>query len=325
MEAEAATGSGPRSGWVLRLARAEASCPFFVAMHLPERRRAVLLRLPPGTVPPARQWPRCRGLEPVAVEMEGAPHVGVALKEPRFGDVFAALAEDLLRRIELAGSQEAQAVEFLGQLARWQKFLAVAREGLSAEAQRGLWGELHFLREHLLPILGVSAVAGWTGGQAAHQDFCHAATAIEVKTTLAKQPQIVRINSERQLDDTAWAALFLHVTSLDERESGGESLPELVATLRRRHAEAPAARELLEEGLLAAGYLDHHADRYDTGYVVRSQTLLRVTSGFPRITERELSPGIGNVSYGLAVASAEPFRVAPEALREALARAEPTP
>jgi hypothetical protein len=34
---------------------------------------------------------------------------------------------------------------------------------------------------------------------------------VEVKTTAAKQPQSVRITSERQLDDTGVGALFLHV------------------------------------------------------------------------------------------------------------------
>jgi hypothetical protein len=53
----------------------------------------------------------------------------------------------------------------LGQLVRWQKFLAASVEGLSDEAQRGLWGELHCLRERLLPALGAAAVAGWKGGR----------------------------------------------------------------------------------------------------------------------------------------------------------------
>ena len=41
---------------------------------------------------------------------------------------------------------------------------------MSIEAQRGLWGELHVLRVHLLPALGAAAtVAGWKASAAARR------------------------------------------------------------------------------------------------------------------------------------------------------------
>lgn len=124
------------------------------------------------------------------------------------------------------------AAELLGRLRRWQQFLTAARDLLSIEAQRGLWGELHVLRTHLLPALGAAAtVVGWKASAAAHQDFQFSGGAVEVKTTAAKQPQSVRITSERQLDDTGVGALYLHVVVVDEREvessrRGNEALTE---------------------------------------------------------------------------------------------------
>ncbi len=41
----------------------------------------------------------------------------------------------------------------------------------------------------------------WRGPEPAHQDFQFTSGAVEVKATAAKQPQSVRITSERQLDD----------------------------------------------------------------------------------------------------------------------------
>jgi hypothetical protein len=310
LEEDAAAGKTGTAGWLLRLARPAAACPLFVGVELASRRRTVLLKLPSNTMPSRRLWPRSKGLEPLAVAVEGNAHFGVALKEPRFADVFTALAEDLVRRVIEAATPETQARAFLGQLARWQKFLSASFEGLSEEAQRGLWGELYFLREHLLPALGAAAVNGWRGGERAHQDFQFEPGAVEVKTTLAKQPQIVRITSERQLDDTTWPALFLNVIALDVRVGSGETLPAMVSSLRASLLGEPAAQEQFEDELLAVGYLDSQAARYiERGYKVRSVHFFRVGPKFPSLVEADMPPGVGDANYGLSVAACKPFLV----------------
>ena len=317
LEADAAAGKTGASGWLLRLARPTAACPLFVALELASRRRAVLLRLPSASVPARRHWPRCKGLEPLAVELDGGAHFGVALKEPRFADVFTALTEDLVRRVANAVDPAAQTRAFLGQLSRWQKFLSASTEGLSEEAQRGLWGELYFLREHLIPAIGSSALAGWKGPERAHQDFQFPCGAVEVKTTLAKQPQVIRITSERQLDDSQWPSLFLFVVALDSRENGGESLSTLIASLRTLFKTDKMVEEQFEDALLVAGYLDTHAFRYaEPGYLVRSEKTFRVNHGFPRVIEEGLPIGIGDVNYGLAITACAAFSLEPATLKK---------
>ena len=248
----------------------------------------------------------------------------MALKVARHADVFTALAEDLARRITAAPDTTAKIVALIGGLARWQKFLSASFEGLSEEAQRGLWGELHFLREHLLPTVGAAAVNNWKGGERAHQDFQFESSAVEVKTTLAKQPQVVRITSERQLDDSAWASLFLNVIALDVRDGSGETLPAMVASLRAKLAADTAAREQFEDELLMTGYLDAHAARYaDHGYMVRAVGFFRVGPKFPRLVEVDMPAGVGDASYALSVAACEPFKVKPDRVEAAVA-ASPT-
>jgi hypothetical protein len=252
------------------------------------------------------------------VELEGHAYFGVALREMRFADVFAALAEDLAQRIEAAPASEAVAV-FAGRLARWRRFLAAAAEGLGEEARRGLWGELHLLLEVLLPVLGEVTASGWKGPHAAHQDFQFPGAWIEVKTTVAKQPQAVRITSERQLDDTHAPALFLHVLALETVEGGATTLPELVARVRTALSLWPHAREQFEDGLLAARYLDFHAARYQgQGYAVRREDTFRVGPSFPRIIESDLPSGVGDTSYRLSLAACERFSVPLAALVSAL-------
>ena len=334
IEAEAGRG-GSAIGWLTRLARSDAKCRLSVGVETSSRRRGLLLRVARVAIPSRNRWPSCRGLELFARRLSGdgaaEATLGVVLKEPRFADVFTALAEDLARRVTEAGSATAQVKTLLGQLARWQKFLAASAEGLSMEEQRGLFGELHVLRAHLVPAFGsLPAVNGWRAPQAAHQDFQFATGAVEVKTTVAKQPQSVRITSERQLDGTGIAALFLHVVVLDEREvdaargGAGETLPALVGDLRRRLAAEAGALETFDDHLLDAGYFDAHAPRYEgRRYCLRRELTFRIGRGFPRLVERDLPEGVGDVSYALSLAACREFSVAPEEMTAGLAAAGP--
>lgn len=319
LEAEA-VGS---ASWRLQLARPIKGHPLFVAVE--GAKRALLLRVPASAIPPRHQWPACTGLEVLAVQLGNHAHLGVALREPRFGDVFSALAEDLARRVEQEASEPVQAVAVLiGQLARWQRFLAATAAGLGAEAQRGLWGELHCLHTHLLPLVGGAAVNAWKGPDGAHQDFQFSNAWIEVKTTLAKQPQTVRVTSERQLDDTRAPLLFLHVLMLEAQADGPVTLPVLVAQVRAALVAWPAVREPFEDALLAARYLDLHASRYAaTGYAVRQTEDFQIGQGFPRIIEADLPPGVGDASYQLSLAACAAFIADPTALAAALAAPPP--
>jgi len=304
MDEDIAAGAAPPAGWSLRLARPATHCPLFVAIELTTRRRAVLLQLPVDSVPSRWRWPRCKGLDPLMLRIEGKEHFGVVLKEERFKDVFTSLVEDLIRRLSETVNPVEQASAFVGQLSRWQKFLSASSEGLADEEQRGLWGELKFLRDQLCPILGPRSVRGWKGPEHAHQDYQFEAGAIEVKTTLAKQPQVVKITSERQLDGAAWPILILCVIALEVRELAGETLPQMVASLRTLLASNSEAQGQFEDKLLLAGYQDAHAVAYmDRGYIIRTETFLQIREGFPMLVERNLPAGIGNVCYGLTVAA----------------------
>ncbi len=318
-------GDARAGTWALRLAKPDPACPLHVGLELGTGRRGLLLQVERRLVPAKRVWPACRGLEVLAVPTGGRDALfGVALKDNRQADVFTVLAEDLARRVTEPGSPTARVSALLGGLARWQKFLAALLEGLTDEQQRGLWGELYFLRGRLLPALGAAAVNGWKGGEHAHQDFQLAGGAVEVKTALAKEPQTVRITSERQLDPRRWPALFLHVLALDVREAD-ETLPAMVGSIRSVLSRDTAGLERFEDELLQYGYLDAHAPSYvGRGYVVRSAKFFRVGPKFPCLVEADLPAGVGDVKYGLNVGACEPFKVKPDAVVAALtAGAEP--
>ena len=178
-----------------------------------------------------------------------------------------------------------------------------------------LWRAVH-PAQSLDARLGEAAVMGWRAPKASHQELPFGTGAIEVKTTSAKQPQVVRITSERQLDPTGIAALFLHIVIVDEREveglssAVGQSLPALVEDVRAGLRENPLAKEAFEDALLDAGYLKVHSDNYANRYfAVRDQLTCRVKLGFPSIVEKDLPNGTGNIAYDLSLVACKPFLV----------------
>ncbi len=312
MEAEADDGA-----WLTRRVTTQVGLSLLVALEPTSRIRTLLLPVPRVALPARREWPECRGLELISVTLSSKPHLGVRLRDPACADVFTALAQDVAPRVAAANGAKKAATELLGHLRRWQQFLTATRDGLSIEEQRGLWGELHVLRAHLLPTLSAAAtVAGWNASAAAHQDFQFSSGAVEVKTTAAKQPQSIRITSERQLDDTGVGALFLHVVVVDERDvpSGGsvpgQSLPVLIAAVRTQLSADMGALTSFNERLLDRGWLDAHASRYEgPRWTVRGERTYQVRRGFPRLVEVDLPVGVGDVNFAVSLAACEPFAV----------------
>jgi hypothetical protein len=72
------------------------------------------------------------------------------------------------------------------------------------------------------------------------------------------------------------------------------------------------------DALRLAGYLDVQASMYATGYAVRALQLFRVGPGFPRLLERDLPPGVGDVRYTVALAACQEFEVSTAELHAAL-------
>ena len=150
--------------------------------------------------------------------------------------------------------------------------------------------------------------AAWTGPTGRNQDFQLPGAAIEVKTSSGKEPQTIVISSERELDDTGTGRLILAHFSLDERRGGsGESLNTLVDRTRAAVTDA-AARSLLDDLLVRAGYLRAPARPVRRAPVHRPQAaLLARHRDFPRITEADLRPGVGDCEYRISTAGLEQY------------------
>lgn len=287
----------------------------FIAVQHPDGRRMLTLRIgkqaASGALRQLHSLPRTRGLEmQFAAVDDDSSELRVLLTADDLREVFSPLASDIALTAQAATGPVEAVLAAAERFEHWRHMLQnIAEAGLTPESRRGLFGEVTVLRDHLLPAMpGADAVRAWTGPTAANQDFQLPGTAIEVKASSGKEPQTIVISNERELDEQGTAQLILTHMSLDERRGGnGESLNTAVDGTRAAVADV-GARAALDDLLVRAGYLAHQRSLYDEPrYTLRRQRFWHVTGGFPRVTEADLRPGVGDCQYRISTAGLDAY------------------
>jgi len=304
------------SGYITRRILPELKYDIYLAVERPDNKRLLMIRIKRSSVARNIVYPsfNCFEIRSVILPNDDSDRFAIQLilAKPAYEDIFTALVEDIINKLASIQEEQNAIAEFIARLQRWQKFLEKHdRNRLSQMVQQGLYGELWFLRQIVIPQLGCDrGVESWTGARGSQQDFQFEHCAVEVKTTATKKHQIIAIASEKQLDDTGIANLVLLHLSLDIRKVTGESLPEIVASVRTLIANDVLAQEHLEILLFEAGYLDIHANDYEqTRYTIREINYFQVEGGFPRIVEADLRNGVGNVRYTISVEQCKNFSI----------------
>jgi len=316
--AELRRDTSERSGIVRRRLGLDAPCKVFAGMEQPNGHPCLITEFSHSVKTSGGKLPQSRGFATVvqALEAQDPGNQGkrliVTLTDSSSEDIFATLCEDLCD-VAKSASSEAECVALeLERLARWQRFLQKhSGSGLTEEEQRGLLGELVFLKDVAMPrIEHRLAVESWLGPKGNAQDFEFEGGGVEVKATIAAPPQTIQVSSVRQLDNLGLPSLFLYVLPLQPHVSAGRSLPDIVRDVRQHLAEEPQAARLLDDRLTDAGYMDSHAEKYEGDrYAFRPPSFFRVREGFPRIVEADLMDGVGCVEYSLALSACAPFVV----------------
>jgi hypothetical protein len=303
-------------GLVARRLHPHADLEIYAGLDRPSDVPVLCIHVKPAALRAVVELPASAGF---LVQREENPHPGpngvrlsLRLSVPRYRDVFGVLAQDVVDSVAQVGEQRAAVSTFVERLRRWQEFLEQhGPDGLGELAQRGLYGELWFLRHQAMLLAGAErAMAAWTGPDRSNQDFQFPSCAVEVKTTASSPHHEVVVSNVRQLDETHVPALLLLHVGLESHKEAGETLVELVESLRAALQPGGSPLSLFEEKLRDWGYLDVHASRYEaSSYVVRSHDFYRVEGDFPRLAEADLPVGVGSVRYSIALAACAPYRV----------------
>jgi hypothetical protein len=225
-------------------------------------------------------------------------------------DIFSVLCEDLINSISSVSNEIQLVQELLERFEKWKSlFERAATQGLSVEEQRGLFGEVYFLRKFLANNNRfLEVVNSWVGPEKQIRDFQSANWSVEVKTTHGKNHQKILVSSERQLDTSNLENLFLNHISLDSRQMSGESLNQIIDSVLGLLESDFTALTRFKNKLLSAGYFDQQKNYYEhTGYFIRHDVTYLVEHSFPRIEEADIRDGVGDVKYSIIVSHCSDF------------------
>lgn len=318
-ELEAETARGP--GLLRRRVREDSGRDLFVGVVLPNRQRVLELAVTRDAADDLR-LPATKALKIVQdLSASGQVVVRIVLAVPEMTGVFTPFCEDVIQAVATTPDDPAAVRMLLERFAHWQRLFAAEGGGLSALEAQALFGELWVLENLVLPSTNSQAIEIWRGSDQEDRDFLLNELGIEVKTTRGSEPASVTIASEAQLNAAGLGSLHLIAIKLEVLHGAqGTTLVDLIASIRS--ALEPGGRLQFRDKLLRYGYLDEHADRYtDVVYVIREVAAFEVEEGFPRIVETDLMPGVGGVTYRLAIAACEPWRRGLEEVSETLRRA----
>jgi len=289
--------------------------PVFLATDFRKGIRLLYIRLGKDHDIITDNLPRFRGLE---ISLTGTS-IGQYRNEeflkftqsiPNTDNIFESVISDICDKIiQIQNKRNLNAV-LMKVVNEWKIFFEKQEnEILSVAAQKGLIGELYFLRDYLFQKYSFAeSVFYWTGSDRTNHDFQIMNNAVEVKTTSGKQHKKFIISSEKQLDNTGLEHLYLSLFSVNLHSSMQErTLPALICEIYTQIQNDPIASFQFQIKLAKYGYNEVLAEKYSIGFSILEMKFFAVAEGFPRLLQRNLPDGVGDLKYSVVVAACTPF------------------
>ncbi|MBC7389810.1 MAG: PD-(D/E)XK motif protein, partial [Opitutaceae bacterium] len=217
------------TGLLLRRYSSAILTDVYIALRKSEKTRCIALKLKNDNVLNLARYANLKDIkaELIPDEKDSTKNfLLILLSNKLHEDIFASLCEDLINGISTFSDEKIVVQELLNRLEKWKSlFDKASAEGLSPEEQRGLYGELFFLRKWILESNNLkNTLQSWVGPELAIRDFQLSDWALEVKTTHGNNHQKIQINSERQLDTENLNSLILYHLSLEVQQQNGQTL-----------------------------------------------------------------------------------------------------
>lgn len=307
--------SSSSTGLIYKRYSAKILPDIFIALKSTEKLRCIAIKLSASIPIEFNEWNKLKDIKIETISHENdktKKFLLVLLLNKQHKDIFSTLSEDLIFGVSEIANEHTLLERLKERLIKWQSlFEKLGKQGLSDESQRGLFGEIFFLRLFLNNTTDKNyCVKSWLGPERSIQDFQYSNWAVEVKTTHGNNHQKIHISSERQLDNSIVENIFLYHLSIDIRDGHGESLNTLVNEVSELLEESTQALNLFKLKLLEAGYYDIHSQLYESrGYSIRQENIYRVVENFPRLTESQIPKGVGEVKYSIVLSESERWRV----------------
>ena len=223
-----------------------------------------------------------------------------------YEDIFLRLCWDM---IDFTYESQQPLTDFIMRYKNWQKFLQYMKgDVMSFQRQKGLLGELLYLKEILISMDKEAAVEAWVGPEGSDQDFVFSDTWTEVKS-LALSAESVSISSLQQLDQEKDGILEVYFLEKTTPGQNRVALPEVVAQVRRLLRYQERLLDHFDMKLFKYGYREKDELEYKKNYfrLVENRDYV-VSSDFPKLTRKKVDIGIESCCYSISLAVLEGHR-----------------
>ena len=253
-----------------------------------------------------KKIPKLKNLKISLDHFDNETRLVCALTDKTLRDKFSLIAKKVaFKNAEFEGQQLIH--ESLNEIQEWGNFLKPTRVGLTHEEYLGFWGELYVLTELLKPLVGFGdALRFWIGPQGKKQDFTLNDLAIETKTTLSGDSNLIKISSYEQLQKVT-KKLYLLRMQINKTESAEgfslKSMYENAKSLCNKDQES----ELIDKTKTL--YNKASEVQLDEKCDCLKYFIYDVNDDFPKIIKEKLDQAITAVKYSINPNSLNDFEV----------------
>lgn len=288
-----------------------------------DRKYLFALQHDDDAAPPGR-LPNLRGIDITSVKppSEQRRLLIFKLQDTAQAELFEKLCLDIVRATRASTTQKEAVAITLARTWRWHHLLRGGSiSKLNPEEQKGLIAELLVLERKVLPCFGPDASLGmWHGPLDAPKDFECVKICIEAKARRGAATPYIYISSASQLDRTGTDALFVFVLDLDLVPPGTTASFTVTDVARRIQTAITSSQSALAvfDKLLEAAGFQWEDDYSDFWWLEGQSRYYQVRDGFPAIAANDLSAGVSQVTYAVALPACALFAVAVDAITKAL-------
>ena len=169
------------------------------------------------------------------LENKNVIYLYIRLNNADFEKQFSRFIEDILPLADSCKTENSLLEAIYSQCRQWKEFMRMKiYDKLDANTQKGLIGELYFLK-HLFKKLEIrESISSWTGPERECKDFLIGSFGFEVKSKKSGLDSSVRISSEYQLfiEDLKELLIVFTVDKTFKSDLQGKTLSQIVAEFR---------------------------------------------------------------------------------------------
>ena len=212
--------------------------------------------------------------------------------DPTGYSIFNIIGEEIALEISKSNLRSSEIIKRV--LTKWRRFWGQnPKQLLSREEQLGLFAEIWFLVEWLIPKLGESVVMVWQGPWKSRHDFEWKDKSVEIKATTNSRGHIHKINGINQLENPENGPLYLFSMLLHEEVGAKYNLTGLIDRCNNILATNDEYLSRFEVALVNCGYFPIFQEEYAKLNIrVLEELLFLVNSDFPKIINSSFPVGL---------------------------------